>query len=164
MTTAAQPINKSSATKTILLSGLVAGTLDILAAFSVYSVIMKVVTPAQILKGIAAVAFGKTIIGNETIMALLGLLFHFIIAYSFAAAYFFIYPYAKFLHYNKIISGLLYGIIVWAIMNLIVVPLFNGHHGPFILNAMLRAVTILMLCIGLPIAIITARYYKNTMR
>jgi hypothetical protein len=161
MTTATQPMNKSFATKTILLSGFVAGTLDILAAFFVYSVIMKVVTPAQILQGIAAVAFGKTVISNQTIIALLGLLFHFIIAYSFAAAYFFIYPHVRFLHYNKIISGLLYGIIVWAVMNLIVVPLFNGHYAPFVLNAMLRAVIILILCIGLPIAIITSTYYKR---
>ena len=100
---------------------------------------MKVVTPVQILQGIAAVAFGKTIIGNETIMALLGLLFHFIIAYSFAAGYFFIYPHVRFLHRNKIISGLLYGIIVWAIMNLIVVPLSNGHHAPICIKCHVKS-------------------------
>lgn len=162
MTTASpKKINRPSAAKTILLSGFVAGTLDILAAFLVYSVIMKVVTPLQILHGIAAGVFNKTVIGNETVMALIGLLFHFIIACIFAAGYFFIYPRIKFLHRNKIVSGLLYGIFVWAVMNRIVVPLSHAYHGPFVFNSFLRAVIILMLCIGLPISLITAKYYKD---
>ncbi len=162
MTPASQKtIAKSSSVKTILLSGFVAGTLDILAAFLVYSFVMKVATPLQILHGIAAGMFGKTVIGNENIMALIGLLLHYFIAYTFAILYFFIYPNIKFLHSNKIISGLLYGIFVWAVMNLIVVPLSNAYHGHFVLNSFLRAIIILMLCIGLPISLITAKYYKN---
>src|SRR5438552_15470724 len=96
--------NKNSALKTILLSGFVAGTLDILAAFFVYSLIMKVVTPAQILQGIASGVFDKTLIGNNTVMILTGLLFHFIIACCFATGYFLVYPHIKFLHRNKIVS------------------------------------------------------------
>src|SRR5204863_5093406 len=105
-----QPGDKDSSAKTILLSGFVAGTLDILGAFFVYSMIMKVVTPLQILRGIAAGVFGKNVIGSETVTALIGLLFHFFIAYIFAAGYFLIYPHIKFFHRNKIISGLIYGV------------------------------------------------------
>ena len=144
-----------------MLSGFVAGTLDILAAFLLYSAVLKVVTPIQILHGIAAGAFGKAVIGNESVMALIGLLFHFIIAYSFAAVYFFIYPRIKFLQRHVIISGLLYGAFVWAIMNLIVVPLSYAYHAPFAFNSFLRAIIILMLCIGLPVSIITSKYYTQ---
>ena len=150
-----------SPAKTIFLSGLTAGTLDILAAFFVYSALMQVVTPEQILLHVASGVFGKTIVGNETTTALIGLLFHFIIAFGFATAYFLIYPYVRFLHYNKVISGLLYGIFVWMIMNLIIVPISNASHAPFALNSAIRAVIILMLCIGLPISFITAKYYKS---
>ncbi|HEY2727278.1 MAG TPA: hypothetical protein VGI61_08905, partial [Parafilimonas sp.] len=148
-------------TRTILLSGFVAGTLDILAAFFVYSVLMKVVTPVQILQGIATTAIGKATIQNETLMVITGLLIHYVIAYCFAIGYFLFYPRINFLHRNAIISGLLYGVIVWAIMNLIVVPLANSHFPTIILNAFLRAIIILMICIGLPISIITAKYYKR---
>ena len=149
-----------SPVKTILLSGFTAGTLDILAAFFVYSVLMQVVSPIQILGHVASGVFGKTIIGNETTTALIGLLFHFTIALVFATAYFFVYPYVKFLHYNKIISGLLYGMFVWLIMNFVVVPLSNASHAPFALNSALRAALILMLCIGLPISFIIAKHYE----
>ncbi|HEX5150953.1 MAG TPA: YqhR family membrane protein [Parafilimonas sp.] len=155
--------NKSSATKTILLTGFIAGTLDILAAFFVYSFIMNVVTPLQILNGIAAGVFGKTVIGSKTVMALIGLLFHYFIAFSFTIGYFLVYPYAKFLHHNKIITGLLYGIFVWMVMNLIVLPLSNARHAPFSWVPALRGCLILMFCIGLPIALLTARHYRNVL-
>jgi hypothetical protein len=159
-------LDKRSAIKTILLSGFVAGALDLLGAFLVYAVVMKTTTFPQILRGIAAGVFGKRIVGSETIMALLGLLFHFIIACSFAAEYFLIYPDVKFLRRNKIISGLLYGIIVWLIMTFIVLPLSNVplpsvYHTPFAWLKALRSVTILMICVGLPISLTTAKYYKN---
>jgi uncharacterized membrane protein YagU involved in acid resistance len=161
MTTAIKKTNKPSATKTILLSGFTAGTLDILAAFFVYSFMMKVVTPLQILQRIATGVFAKTIIGSETVMALTGLLFHYIIAFSFAIGYFFVFPHVKILHRNAVTSGLLYGVFVWAVMNLIIVPLSNASHASFALNSFLKAIIILMLCIGLPIAMITSKYYKK---
>jgi hypothetical protein len=151
----------ASKTKTILFAALLAGTLDILAAILVYDIIMQRVTAIQILDGIAAGLFGKTVSGNETDMAIMGLLLHYFIAFCFAAAYFFAFPKISFLKKNAVISGLLYGIIVWVIMNRIVVPLSQASHGPFAWPAFLRGVTILMLCIGLPISIITARYYKD---
>ena len=150
----------ASATKTILFSGFIAGTLDILAAILVYAVIMQKVTAVQILHGIASGAFGKTTIGSPAIMALIGLAFHFIIAFCFAIAYFVVYPHIPFLRKQKIISGLLYGIFVWAVMNLIVVPMSNANHAPFAWPSAIRAASILMLCIGLPISIITSKYYS----
>ena len=150
-----------SAAKTILLSGFVAGTLDMLGAILVYSVIMKKVTAVQVLHGIASGAFGKTAVGGPAIMALIGLAFHFIIAYCFAIGYFIVYPHIPFLHKHKIIIGLLYGIFVWAVMNLIVVPMSNAYHGPFAWPSAIRAASILMICIGLPISLITSRYYSS---
>jgi len=135
--------------------------MDILAAILVYSVIMQKVTAAQILHGIAAGVFGKTTVGSPTVMALIGLAFHYFIAFCFAIAYFVAYPHIPFLRKQKIISGLLYGIVVWAVMNLIVVPMSNAYHAPFAWPSAIRAAAILMICIGLPISFITSRYYKS---
>jgi hypothetical protein len=160
-TTVSSTTRSSSATKTILLSGFVAGTMDMLGAILVYSVIMQRVTALQILHGIAAGAFGKNTVGDSTTMALIGLGFHYVIAFSFAIGYFLVYPYIPFLRKQKIISGLLYGIFVWAVMNLIVVPMSNAYHAPFAWPSAIRGAAILMICIGLPISLITSRYYKS---
>jgi uncharacterized membrane protein YagU involved in acid resistance len=161
MSTTISKTNSPSAGKTILLSGFVAGTMDMLAAILVYSVIMQKVTTIQILHGIAAGVFGKDTVGSSTTMALIGLLFHYIIAYCFAIGYFIVYPYIPLLRKQKILSGLLYGLFVWAVMNLIVVPLSNAYHGSFKWDSALRAAAILMICIGLPISLITHSYYQS---
>ena len=151
----------SSKTKTILLAGFIAGTLDALGATIVYCLVMKVVTVTRLFHGIYSGLFGDTIIGSENTMAIIGLLLHYCIALIFATAYFLVYPHLSFLKRNAFISGLLYGIIVWLIMNLIVVPLSHAHHSLPTWPGFLRGVSILMVCIGLPISFITASFYKR---
>ena len=71
--------------KVILVAGLVAGTLDILAAF-VQTYINTRKGPDIVLKYIASGVFGrKEAFGGGDSMIIWGLLFHFIIAMAFAA-------------------------------------------------------------------------------
>ena len=153
--------NKPSKSRAILLTAFIAGTLDILAAILVYGVIMQRATALQILKGIAAGLFGKIVIGNETVMAIIGLILHYFIAFCFTGFYFFVARYAALLQKNAAIYGLLYGTFVWMVMNLIVLPLSQAYNAPFSWPGFLRSVTILMLCIGLPISLMAAKYYKR---
>jgi uncharacterized membrane protein YagU involved in acid resistance len=60
---------------------------------------------------------------------------------------------------NKYIAGLLYGIFVWIIMNRVVIPLSEIQQRPFDLKGALTGMSILMVAIGLPISILTHRYY-----
>jgi uncharacterized membrane protein YagU involved in acid resistance len=92
---------------------------------------------------------------------LLGLVFHFFIATSFAAFYFMIYPKIKFLATQKLIAGLVYGIFVWIIMNLVIVPITLIPHKPLEFYFVLRNVIILMLMVGLPISLLAHRYYSK---
>ncbi|SFQ04295.1 hypothetical protein [Parafilimonas terrae] len=155
---------KASRTKTIFLAGFIAGTLDASGGVIVYCLLMKVVTVTQLFHGIAAGLFGDTIIGSENVMAVIGLLLHYFIAFCFATGYFFVYPHLRFLQKNAFISGLLYGLIVWVIMNLIVIPLSQAHHSPPTWPGFLRGAVILMICIGLPISFITASFYKKKIK
>lgn len=154
----------SSAIQSILLAGFIAGTLDAAGAVIVYCLLMKVVTVTQLFHGISSGLFGNTIIGNENVMAVIGLLLHYFIAFCFATGYFFVYPHLRFLQKNAFISGLLYGLIVWIIMNLIVVPLSRAHHSPPTWPGFLRGAGILMVCIGLPVSFITASFYRRKMK
>jgi uncharacterized membrane protein YagU involved in acid resistance len=146
-----------SAFKTILLAGFIAGLLDITAAI----VILGKMNVAGVLKFVASGVFGKEAFAGGNEMALYGLLFHFTIAYSFTLLYFFIYPHIAFLQKQKILAGLLYGIIVWAIMNRLVVPLTNAPKGPFKWDRALLNMVILMVMIGLPISLIIPSYYNK---
>jgi hypothetical protein len=148
------------ALKTILTAGLVAGAFDILAAIIVYSVVMQRTTDVKILKGIGRAAFGASFFQSDVSLSLYGLFIHFVIAFSFSAFYFFIYPYLSFVKKQRLLSGLLYGIFVWCVMNLIVLPLFHIADIPSNWTVIVRGALILMFCVGLPVSIIVSRYYR----
>jgi uncharacterized membrane protein YagU involved in acid resistance len=145
---------------TIFLAGLIAGTLDILAAIFVYAILLQKTTPIKILQSIASGIFKKEAY-NHSQMAWYGLGFHFIIALLFAWFYFVIYPYLTFLKKSALASGFLYGIFVWIVMNLIVLPIvfpvLPDKHLDF---PLLLSVLILIFCIGFPIAFIARKFYS----
>ena len=145
---------------TVFLSGLIAGTLDIIAAIVVYALLLQKTTPIKIFQSIASGIFKKDAYTGGSQMAWYGLGLHYIIAMIFAWFYFIIYPYLPFLKKNALISGFSYGIFVWIVMNLIVLPIvfpvLPAKHLDF---PLLLSIVILMFCIGLPIALITRKYY-----
>lgn len=151
-----------SKTKTIVNSGLIAGTLDIIAAITVYALILEKTTGTKILQSIASGIFKKEAYTGGSLMALCGLVLHYIIAFSFAWFYFIIYPYLPILKKSVLLSGVIYGIFVWVIMNLIVLPIvfpiLPEKHLDF---PLLLSMVILIFCIGFPIAYITKKYYTK---
>lgn len=163
---ASRPGSSSSAIKTILLAGFVAGSLDMLAAIIVTSVRLHHVlfyqpTATLILQSIAAGVFGQEAFDGSNKMLWFGLGFHFIIAFSFAIFYFIVFPYLAFLRKQKILSGLLYGIFAWMVMNLAVLPLLRIANIPHKWDAIARGAGILMFCIGLPVSLIVHRHYMS---
>lgn len=149
--------------KTILLAGLIAGILDISAAFlSAY--IVNGATPERVLRFVASGIFGKEAFSGGTAMPIWGLIFHFLIATIFATFFYLIYPLLKVNSKNVIFVGLIYGIFVWLVMNQLVVKLSNTPAQPFKLAGALRGMIILMLCIGLPIALIVHKYRARGMK
>jgi hypothetical protein len=150
-----------SAFRTILGTGLLAGTLDLLAAIVVYSILAGRMIAVQILQGIASGLFGGQAFSGGTAMVVWGVVLHYIIAFSFTIVYFLAFPHVPFLRRHKIVSGLLYGVLVWCIMNLIVLPLSNVEMSAFTVKGVLRGMVILMLMIGLPVSLLTHRYYTG---
>ncbi|MGX5856445.1 DUF1440 domain-containing protein [Dyadobacter jiangsuensis] len=138
----------------ILSATLVAGTLDILAAFLVYAVILEKTSPARILMSIASGIFGKAAYSGGTPMIITGLLLHFLIALIFSIFYYLIYPGLSFLRRRKLVSGILYGIFIWLVMNLGVLQIvFEGMPLPDP-GAALLGIAILIVAVGIPIAYI----------
>lgn len=137
---------------TILRAGLVAGTLDISAALIIYPHSMA--GRVKLLQGIASGILGKASFDGGLGTAALGLLLHFAIAMSWAAIYFAASRRIAFLVQHPIPSAVIYGIVVYFVMNRVVVPLSAIGPRPFVLSQALLAAGILVVCIGLPIALI----------
>ena len=147
--------------KTIFLAGFTAGTLDVLAAITVYSFIMNRVTPTRLLQGIASGVFGSSAFEGSYGMALAGLAFHYMIAFCFTIFFFLIFPFVPFLKNQKVLGGLLYGIFAWCVMNLAVLPLLHIANIPTKWDGIARGAIILMFCIGLPISLVVNNYYRK---
>ena len=146
-----------------MLSGLLVGTLDILSAFTDYY-IASGKNPLLILPYIASGAFGKPALSGGAGMMLMGLLFHYIIAFSFTLFFFWLCSRTHILPGNWLLRGVVYGIFTWIIMNLIVVQLSGTPHGP--ISAMktgkiIKSALILICMIGLPLSFIAHRYRPN---
>ena len=146
----------TKAVRTIIRAGLVAGVLDALAAMAMV-LIRGGKDPLIVWKFVASGVFGKEALAGGTPMIVWGLAFHFFIALSFAALFYMIYPQLRRFIDNPVAMGLLYGILVWVIMNLIVVPLSRVTVQPFELSRVAIGMSILMVCIGLPIALIVSK-------
>ncbi len=151
--------NKNAPIKTIIIAGLITGTLDILAAFADYYIATGN-RPEGVLRFIASGVFGKAAFSGTTMMIWLGLLFHFIIVFALTIGFFIIYPGIKLLQLNIVLTAIIFALVSWAITNLIIVPLSNTPSIPFKFSNALKAFCILVFTIGFPLALIFRNYYK----
>ena len=142
----------------ILLTGLAAGALDGLAAIIQYS-INGGKKPEVIFKYIASAALGKKAMTGGIPMILLGIFFHFLIAFLFTLFFYWIYPHIAFLRQQPLLSGIGYGLFAWAIMNFVVIPLSKLKQVPFDLSKAAIAAGILIICIGIPISLLANKHY-----
>jgi len=145
---------------TILWTGLFVGYLDITAAI-INFMFNSDKSPRLIFNYISSAAFGKERAYSETSMVALGVLFHFIVAYSFTVFFFLIYPRLRFLTKNRLLTGILYGCFVWTVMNLFVVPNTYINKYPPVAAKTLIQVAILIIAIGIPLSYIAYWFYKN---
>jgi hypothetical protein len=142
------------------LAGLLAGTLDAAAASLLYF-ISTGNNPTRVFQYIASAVFGKNAFSGGLQMAAWGLLLHYFIAFTFAALFFLAYPFLLRFVKSSVVMGILLGLIVWLIMNLVIVPLTKAPQLPLKINQAILNIVILMLFVGLPIAVIVRRYYSS---
>jgi hypothetical protein len=144
----------------IIKTGLLAGTLDICAAF-LYSYIKRSVSPQTVLQYICKVAFGKDGFTDPSAQTIIGLLVHFSIAMGWTILFFIIYRALKLAALNRILTGILYGLFVWTMMNVLILPWWNNK--PFVFNAESSTINalILILAIGMPLSFMAYSYFSK---
>ena len=144
---------------TILWVGFLVGLFDICSALIQVKIMFPERNPFNVLRYIASAVFGKESANSENIMFFWGALFHFMIAYSFTIVFFLVYPHIRALSKNRLLTGILYGLVIWAVMNLIVVPQTKIGARPFVLKNAAIAAGILIVAIGIPLSYLAYRYY-----
>jgi hypothetical protein len=120
----------SGATRAILVGALAAGVLDICYAFVVYGPLSYGLSPTQVLQSVAAGWIGRDAArAGGLATASLGLATHFMIAAIMAAVFVAAATRLKALTAEAVVAGLLYGLVLYLVMNYIVVPLSAAHSS-----------------------------------
>jgi hypothetical protein len=155
------PAETPKASAVILVAGAIAGILDITFAFVFYG-FQRGISPVRILQSISSGLLGKEAYQGGLATTLLGVALHFFIATTAAAVYYAASRKLPLLVRHAVVCGLLYGAGVYAVMNLVVLPLsaYPNFKMSFEPSRLLPGLLAIMFCVGLSIALIVRRYSK----
>ncbi len=141
---------RSSILPSTLVGGMLSGTLDAISAFATFGSGMTYGIASGILGSKAFPAAG----GGGAAIWSLGLALHYLIALSAAAIYGFASCKFSFLKDHFVVCGVFFGIGVYLVMNLVVLPLSAVPFpiGPFSVSALRAGLVAHIILIGLPIS------------
>ncbi len=140
----------------IFWGGLFAGVFDITQAFIGFGLLGA--TPYRILQHIAGGVFGVRARQMGWKSAVLGLVFHFTIAFTAATVYYLASRVMRVLVRRAVLCGLLYGEIVFLFMYFVVLPLSALGPARFNLATYITGPIGHMFLVGLPIALSVRRF------
>jgi len=141
--------------RAIAITGLAVGTMDITSAIII--TLLRGGTIMRLLQFVASGLLGKQAFAGGLPIAALGLALHFLIAFGLVTVFYFASGRLAFLRQHPVTSGIIYGLIIFAVMNLIVLPLSAAapRHS---LSGDLIQIGIHMFVIGLPASLLLRRF------
>ena len=144
-----------AALRTIAITGLIVGAMDITSAIII--AISRGSTVTRLLQFVASGLIGQKAFAGGTATAVLGLGLHFLIAFCLVAVFYAASRRLGFMLRRAVLAGLVYGLIVFGVMNLIVLPL-SAAKPRHSLTGDLIQIGIHMFVIGLPTALLIRRF------
>lgn len=155
-----EPQGVSNAGKAIVAATAVAGTLDI--GDAIVTTLLRGGSVEKMLQGIASGLLGKAAGHGGLGAAAFGLGLHFAIMLVMVAAFVLVATRRPTLTKRPLIWGVLYGIGLYLVMNMVVLPLrFHPPARPFDPVAFANQIFAHTCLVGLPIALITARLLRR---
>jgi hypothetical protein len=152
--------SRSTVVRAVLLGGAVAGVLDALDAIVAFKLVLGF-DPIPIYQFVASGILGASAFAGGASSALLGLAIHFSIAFGAALVFVLASTRVPQLARSYAQWGAVFGLAVWAVMNLIVIPLSRIPPAPFSLPLFLNGIVGHALFVGLPIAYAAHRYLPD---
>ena len=150
----------SRALPAIVAAGLICGAMDISAAF-LLAWFPTHYPPKRLLQGIASGLLGSASFQHGWATAALGLVFHFLIAFTAAAVFYAASRRLAALIDHPWLAGVAYALVVYGFMYWIVIPLSRLHRRPVTLSSSMTAVVIHIICVGLPISLTVHRFTRR---
>ena len=150
---ATQP--SSSPIKIAILGGLVLGTTDLTFACT-FAGINSGASPVRVFQAVAAGVLGKASFTGGAAAAALGVALHYFIAISMALTYYAVSRRYPALARRPIACGIPYGILLYLIMNLVVLPL-SAVGMPSFKNTLWVTLSVIMHMVFGVICAVTAR-------
>lgn len=137
----------------IFWGGLMCGILDLTSAFVAH--VPRGVRPILIPQSIASGLLGRQAYEGGIATAVLGVSLHFLIAFSAATVFYLASRKLNFLLRRPVVSGIVYGEVVYVVMNFVVIPLSAIHRWPpaFSFPALITGPLGHPFAVGLPIAL-----------
>ena len=148
---------RSTLVGSIVVAGLLIAVLRQLDVYIVFGLLQQV-PYIVLLQFIASGLLGLAAFAGGLGSALLGLLLHIVFSLVIAAVFIMAATRLPVLRRNLILSGLLYGVVVYFVMNFVVTPLSAAPPAEGItLPVIVEGIIAHALTIGLPLAFITRR-------
>jgi hypothetical protein len=140
-------------------AALLIGTLDLLDAFIFFVYIG--VSAIRVPQSIASGFLGPLAYHDGMTSAAFGLMLHYLIAFAIAGIY--IYVSGELPLYRKpILSGAIYGVVVYCVMNYIVIRISNFYPQPhFAVRPFINGIVGHILLIGIPLGLIARLYVQG---
>jgi hypothetical protein len=146
-----------SALRGILTGTVIAGTLDATFAVIVDVVILRAFSLLGVLQWIASGAIGSAAFNGGLGTAALGVVIHFALAAFFATAYWIASVRIGALRTHAVPMGIVYGAVIWIVMDLIVLPnsgVPKASFDPIVFTAFLLDHAVF---VGLPLSLAIKR-------
>jgi uncharacterized membrane protein len=143
---------RHSVLKAILIGGIAAALLDILDPIIFFS--LRGVAPIRIPQSIASGLLGRAAYSGGLRTALLGLILHLFIALVWATLFVLAARILPILTRHAVLAGLLYGAIIYVVMNYLVLPHSNVvPRSKPTSAALFNGIAAILLLVGLPISL-----------
>jgi hypothetical protein len=148
----------SRASQAILWAGLICGVLDGLSAIAITLLFGGKVI--RMFQGIAGGILGAKTFQNGISSALLGVAFHFLIAFGAAAVYYLASRYIPLLINRALLAGVLYGAAVHLFMQFVVIPFSAIGPRPLVIRNFIAVLVAHIVVVGPSIALTVRRYSR----
>lgn len=141
--------------RALAIGALVVGGLDGLDALIFFG--LRGVAPGRIFQSIASGLLGRGAFQGGLSTITLGVALHFLIALIIVIVYYLVSRRFRMLTDYPVWCGVAYGIVVYAVMNLVVIPLSAAARGSPSLPVVLNGLAIHALGVGVPAALAARR-------
>jgi hypothetical protein len=150
--------NKVSPLPVVLWIGLLAGTLDITENLIFNQ--LRGISPKIVFQYIASGLVGRKAFQSGLGSVALGVVLHYAIALTWTGIFYLASRRVLIAIRRPIVSGLVYGCVIYLFMNFVVLPLSGVPHtrNAVTLASRVNGVLALLLCIGLPVSLLVRRY------